>query len=293
MLQTDFVYDDSTEIPAQLLESEKMASLGKLLTGVAHEMHNPMNFIYGNLGYADRYTQDLMALLALYRNAYPEPTAEIAEQTAKMDLDFVLEDLPKVQASMQMGADRLKEILQSLRLVSHAESSSEQSTDLEACLDSTLVILNHRVKGEGDRPMIQVEKTYGQLPAIMGNTGRLNQALLNLLSNAIDALETRWLDCQKNGILFEPDLQIKTQFDQRDSVAIITIEDNGCGMSAETREKMLLPFFTTKAPEKGTGIGLAITQQIIVQEHQGELNCQSTIGQGTTFTVRLPISSSI
>jgi signal transduction histidine kinase len=291
--QTDSQADSQAEgISAQLIEIEKMASLGKLLTGVAHEIHNPMNFIYGNLGYADRYTQNLMVLLALYRKAYPEPTPEIAEQMATMDLDFVLEDLPKVQASMQMGADRLKEILQSLRLVSHSEGNGEQSTDLEACLESTLVILNHRIKPIGDRPMIQIEKAYGQLPPILCNTGRINQALMNLVSNAIDAVEKRWIDRQSNGDRFEPCIQITTHFEthlnQEDSVAI-TIHDNGCGMSDETKQQMLVPFFTTKAPTQGTGIGLAITQQIVVQEHGGDLDCHSTIGQGTTFTLRLPI----
>ncbi len=282
-------------ISAQLIEVEKMASLGKLLTGVAHEIHNPMNFIYGNLGYADRYTQDLMVLLALYRKAYPEPTPEIAEQMANMDLDFVLEDLPKIQASMQMGADRLKEILQSLRLVSHSEGHGEQSTDLEACLESTLVILNHRIKPMVDRPMIKIEKAYGQLPPILCNTGRLNQALMNLLSNAIDAVEKRWIDRQNNGDRFEPCIRITTHFEtrlnQEDSVSI-TIQDNGCGMSDETKQQMLVPFFTTKAPTQGTGIGLSITQQIIVQERGGDLDCRSAIGQGTTFTLRLPIERS-
>jgi signal transduction histidine kinase len=278
----------SGSVSAQLIETEKMASLGKLLTGVAHEIHNPMNFIYGNLGYADRYTQDLMALLALYRKAYPEPTSEIAEQITQMDLDFVLEDLPKVQASMQMGADRLKEILQSLRLVSHSESHGKQSTDLEACLDSTLVILNHRMKAVGDRPRIQIEKEYGQLPPILGNTGRINQALMNLLSNAIDALDMRWLAGQDNGDGFEPCIRIKTHFSQKDSVSV-TIQDNGCGMSDETQQQMLVPFFTTKAAMQGTGIGLSITQQIIAQEHGGDLDCHSAIGQGTTFIIRLPV----
>ncbi len=276
------------EISAQLIEIEKMASLGKLLTGVAHEIHNPMNFIYGNLGYADRYTQDLMVLLNLYRKAYPEPTPEIAEQMTKMDLDFVLEDLPKIQASMQMGADRLKEILQSLRLVSHSEGNGEQSTDLEACLESTLVILNHRMKAVGDRPMIQIEKAYGQLPPILCNTGRMNQALMNLLSNAIDALDQRWIESQETGAGFEPLIRITTHVNSDDSISI-TIQDNGCGMSDETQKQMLMPFFTTKAPTQGTGIGLSITQQIIVQEHGGELVCRSAIGQGTAFTLRLPM----
>jgi signal transduction histidine kinase len=279
----------SGSVSAQLIETEKMASLGKLLTGVAHEIHNPMNFIYGNLGYADRYTQDLMALLALYRKAYPEPTPEIAEQITQMDLDFVLEDLPKVQASMQMGADRLKEILQSLRLVSHSEGQGEQSTDLEACLDSTLVILNHRMKAVGDRPRIQIEKEYGQLPPVLGNTGRLNQALMNLLSNAIDAVEMRWMDGQNHEERFEPCIRIKTHWDGESSLSV-TIDDNGCGMSAETQQQMLVPFFTTKAPTQGTGIGLSITQQIITLEHGGELTCRSAIGQGTTFSIRLPFS---
>lgn len=299
MLQADFDDDpfpaptqsapQAEEVSAQLIEIEKMASLGRLLTGVAHEIHNPMNFIYGNLGYADRYTQDLMVLLDLYRKAYPEPTPEIAEQMAKMDLDFVVEDLPKIQASMQMGADRLKVILQSLRLVSHSEVNGEQSTNVADCLESTLLILNHRMKAVGDRPMIQIEKDYGELPPILCNTGRINQSLMNLLSNAIDALDKRWDDCQNEGTSFDPTIRIKTYFEQsddQDSVHI-SIADNGCGMNDKTQKQMLVPFFTTKAPTQGTGIGLSITQQII-QEHGGDLDCRSAIGQGTTFMLRLP-----
>ena len=280
------------------LQIEKMAGLGALITGVAHEINNPVNFIHGNLNYADRYLQELIRLIGLYRQAFPEGTPEIQHQIEQMDLEFVLEDFPKIQASMQLGANRIYEIVQSLRTFSHTDEQNYQRFNLHEGIDSTLTILHHRLKGNGDRPAIQVEKQYGDLPAIECYAGRLNQVMMNLLSNAIDAIETQIQEPFSQEPFsptkppdWQPKITITTQREV-DQIAVV-IQDNGCGMTPEVAAQIFKPFFTTKGVRQGSGLGLSICDRIITQDHGGQIECQSQLGEGTYFKFWVPVEQKV
>ncbi len=281
-----------------LLRTEKMASLGEIVTGVAHEINNPVNFIYGNLGYADRYMQDLLKLVSLYRQFFPETAPdmpmEISQQIQQMDLDFVVEDFPKIQASMQLGSSRIYEIVQSLRTFSHNDDGQYQPLDLHEGIDSTLVILNNRIKGTGDRPAITLEKHFSDLPPIECYPGRINQVVMNLLSNAIDAIEMQLTSPLRSTkpTDWEPRITIETTSQPDHNWITLTVRDNGCGITLPVQAQMFTPFFTTKVVNQGTGLGLAICQKIIVDDHQGQLDCESNLEDGTVFTIRLPIVQS-
>lgn len=273
---------------AQLVQSEKMSSLGQLVAGVAHEINNPVSFIYGNLVHAGGYTQDLLGLIQLYQKQYPVPSLDIQSEIEAMDLDFLIEDLPKLLDSMKIGAERICEIVSSLRNFSRIAEAERKAVDIHEGLDSTLVILRNRLKAQGDNPGIQIIKDYGNLPKVECYAGQLNQVFMNLLTNAIDAIDeqTRTLEqIQAN----PSTIRVRTELLNDHQVAI-RIVDNGPGMTEQVKARLFDPFFTTKPVGTGTGLGLSISYQIVVERHGGQLLCFSELGQGTEFIIQIPLS---
>ncbi len=282
-------YHELQQTQSQLIQSEKMSSLGQLVAGVAHEINNPVNFIYGNLAHANDYLNDLISLLEQYKAAYPHPTPELAETIEAIDLDFLLSDLPKLFASMRVGADRIKEIVKSLRTFSRLDEADMKAVDLHESLESTLMILQNRLKAKSDRPAIQVVQNYSPLPKIDCYAGQLNQVFMNLISNAIDAMEERHKQRPPEELEADPGcLWITTAV--VDNQARITIRDNGTGIPADKLGRIFDPFYTTKAVGKGTGLGLSISYQIVTEKHRGRLYCASQLGQGTEFVIEIPLS---
>lgn len=272
----------------QLVQNEKMSSLGQLVAGVAHEINNPINFIYGNLQPASNYMQDLLALVEQYQAHVPNPPAPVQECIEEIDLAFLQSDLPQLIESMKLGADRIRQIVLSLRNFSRLDESAIKSVNIHEGIDSTLLILQHRLKQhDAARPPIQIVKTYGDLPLVECYASQLNQVFMNLLSNAIDALE----DQPHRDHLVAPAIQIKTNRVNEDWVAI-HIADNGPGIPEHLRDRVFDAFFTTKTIGKGTGLGLSISQQIIIDRHQGRMRCHSAPGQGTEFIIELPVRQS-
>jgi PAS domain S-box-containing protein len=277
---------------SQLIQTEKMSSLGRLVAGVAHEINNPVNFIYGNLSHAKVYVQELLKLVQLYQAEYPEPAAAIVETMEDMDFEFLIDDLPKLMASMEVGADRIREIVRSLRNFSRLDEAEKKFVDLHAGIDSTLMMLQNRLKSQHERPEIEVVKEYGELPQIECRAGQLNQVFMNILTNAIDALEERDSKRSIEEITLCPSrITIVTEVKQQDAAvfAVIRIADNGLGMKEQVKEHLFEPFFTTKPVGKGTGLGLAISYQIVIEKHRGNLHCFSQEGAGTEFAIEIPI----
>lgn len=272
---------------AQLVQSEKMSSLGQLVAGVAHEINNPVSFIFGNISYAKNYTNELLKILELYRSAYPEPTAEIEAELQESDLDFIKEDLPRLLASMEVGANRIQEIVKSLRTFSRLDEADFKVVNLHEGIDSTLMLLAHRLKPQGDSRGISVIKEYGNLPPVECYSGQLNQVFMNLLSNAIDALEES-ASAFESGTAPIGTIKLRTELIEGDRVRI-AIADSGAGISESVQQRLFDPFFTTKPVGKGTGLGLAISYEIVVKKHQGELLCKSQLGSGTEFAIEIPL----
>ncbi|MBW4519248.1 MAG: amino acid permease [Scytolyngbya sp. HA4215-MV1] len=280
---------------AQLVQSEKMSSLGQLVAGVAHEINNPVNFIHGNLTHANLYIQDLLELLYLYQTEYPQPSDEIAAEADRIDLDFLIEDLPKLLASMKVGADRIRDIVRSLRTFSRIDQVEQKAVDLHEGIDSTLMILGNRLKSRPGNADIQIIKDYGEIPPVECYAGQINQVFMNILVNAIDAIEevgvaseVTTTESAASQSDHAPAIHIRTTVNGSDFVQI-SIIDNGPGMPEKVRSQLFNPFFTTKPSGKGTGLGLSISYQIVVEKHGGSLRCVSEPGQGTEFQIELPI----
>ncbi len=283
------------EAQTQLIQSEKMSSLGQLVAGIAHEINNPVNFIYGNLSHALGYTQDLLDLLNLYMAHYPQPDKEIKVKADSVDIDFLMEDLPKIMSSMQVGAERIRSIVLSLRNFSRLDEAQMKPVDLHEGIDNTLLILQHRLKRYSDFPGIEIIKNYEKLPLVECYAGQLNQVFMNILSNAIDALEMnkgKWGWESGDIDIFTPlTIRIDTTKNEEKNSIFIRFADNGPGMTEEVKKKMFDPFFTTKPVGKGTGLGLAISYQII-QKHSGVMDCISEPGKGTEFWIEIPMYQS-
>jgi signal transduction histidine kinase len=273
----------------QMIQTEKMSALGQMVAGVAHEINNPVNFIHGNLEHIKTYAGDLLYLVQTYQQYLPNPPQTIQELIQAIDLTFLSEDLPNILRSMEVGTDRIREIVLSLRNFSRLDEAEFKAVDLHEGIDNTLMILRHRFQATADRPAIQVIKEYGTLPKIECYAGQLNQVFLNLLSNAIDALEEAnqkltftEIDADRNTIW------IHTAVETGDRVKV-TISDNGNGIAEKVRSHLFDPFFTTKPVGKGTGLGLSISYQIVTEKHKGKLWCDSIIGEGTKFCLEIPV----
>ncbi len=277
------------ETQSQLIQTEKMSSLGQLVAGVAHEINNPVNFIYGNLSHANDYIQQLLELLDLYKLHYPHPHDQIHSLIEVIDLDFLVEDLPKTISSMQIGTDRIRSIVLSLRNFSRLDEAENKPVNIHEGIDNTLLILQHRIKASANLTSVEIIKNYGDLPRIECFAGQMNQVFMNILSNAIDALEESRIVMKIQNSLPQPTIWISTQISTDQSHLLIRFADNGMGMKKEVQKRIFDPFFTTKSVGKGTGLGLAISYQIVVEKHGGSMECISEIRKGTEFLIEIPL----
>jgi signal transduction histidine kinase len=277
-----------------------MSSLGQLVAGIAHEINNPVNFIYGNLNHANEYIADLLHLVELYQQHHPSPAAAIQTEIAAIDLEFLMNDLPKLLNSMKVGADRIQQIVLSLRNFSRMDEAEVKAVNLHDGIESTLLILQSRLKAKQDFAAVEVVKEYAALPLVGCFAGQLNQVFMNILANAIDALEEKQgqtTDGRQQegeghlsggiGHAFAPTIWISTALISPDRVAI-RIRDNGTGMTERVCKHLFDPFFTTKPVGRGTGLGLSISYQIVTERHRGTLTCHSTLGGGSEFVIEIP-----
>jgi len=272
-------------VQIKLIQQEKMSALGQLVAGIAHEINNPVNFIYGNVEHATDYTHELLELVSLYDQHYPEPVAEIQQKIEDIDLDFLSKDLPKLLESMQLGTERIRSIVLSLRIFSRLDEAEVKDVDIHEGIDSTLLILNSRIKALSNDSEIKIAREYSPLPKVKCYPGQLNQVFMNILSNAIDALDEESLISKSSNWM--PEIRVRTELLEDDQVRI-HIYDNGPGIPAAIQTKIFDPFFTTKAIGKGTGLGMSISHGIITDKHHGSITCRSMVPKGTQFTITIP-----
>jgi signal transduction histidine kinase len=282
---------DLKQSQMQLVQSEKLSSLGQLVAGIAHEINNPVSFIYGNLQPGNQYIQDLLDLIALYQQEY-EPSDAIAKKSKQIELDYLIEDLPRLWQSLRVGADRIRDIVLSLRTFSRTDEAELKAVNLQDGIDSTLMILRNRWKTQDFRPAVEIIKQYEEVPLVECYAGQMNQVFMNILVNAIDALDERdekrtFSECEEKPSTIWIGTTVIDQWVQ------ITIADNGTGMSEATQKQLFDPFYTTKPIGKGTGLGMSISHQIITERHQGELYCESTLGEGSKFVIKIPLRQAI
>ena len=281
---------DLQKAQVQLVQKEKMSTLGQLVAGVAHEINNPINFIAANLNHAEKYIEDLLDHLHLYQENFPDPGHEIETHAEEIDLDFVQEDLPSLVASMQTGTERINQISVSLRIFSRSDTTAKVAVNIHEGIDSTLMILKHRIKANENRPAIEIIKKYGKLPLVECYAGQLNQVFMNLISNAIDAFDEYSQSYSYAELELNPNtIIISTGFNDKEQQILIRILDNGPGMLPEAKAHLFEPLFTTKPLGKGTGLGLSISHQIVVEKHGGQLTCNSVPGKGVEFVIALPL----
>ncbi|MBD2339697.1 response regulator [Calothrix sp. FACHB-156] len=260
----------------QLVQTEKMSSLGRMVAGLAHEINNPINFMQGNFKYLDNHIQSLVALIQAYQQEYPQFNAVIEEKASDINLEFILEDLPKILTSMKIGSERISEMILSLRNFARLDQAGSKKVNIHEGIESTLLLLKHRIRQD-----IQIVKDYSNIPLVECYPAELNQVFMNVLNNAIDAVLEQHNKAQEKQII------IKTKITELATVKI-TISDNGIGIKPEIQAKIFDPFFTTKPVNKGTGLGLSISYQII-EEHQGKISLKSELGHGTEFVIEIPV----
>ncbi|MBD2202191.1 response regulator [Calothrix sp. FACHB-1219] len=276
----------------QLIQSEKMSSLGQMVAGIAHEINNPINFIYGNINYVNEYTNNLLTIINIYQQIYPDNHPELAAIAEAIDLNFIIDDLQKLLPSMKVGAERISNIVLSLRNFSRMDEAEFKAVDIHEGIESTLMILQYRLNDKPEQPAIEVIRDYGKLPLVECYAGQLNQVFMNILLNAIDALEANnnQPESQQKKANSQQ-IKIRTFLDNSQQITI-AIADNGLGIPEEVKNRIFDPFFTTKAVGQGTGLGLAISYQIITQKHGGTLECNSTPGEGSEFIIKIPVQQS-
>ncbi|MBW4513758.1 MAG: sensor histidine kinase [Timaviella obliquedivisa GSE-PSE-MK23-08B] len=283
--------NDLQRTQSQLIQSEKMSSLGQLVAGIAHEINNPVSFVYGNINHVEAYFHSLLSLIGHYQTYYPNPELIITKTIAAIELDFLRDDLPKLLESMRRGTERIKKIVLSLRNFARMDESEFKAVDLHEGIESTLMILENRLKAQAHRSTIEIIREYEHLPLVECYAGQMNQVFVNILVNAIDAFDEQRQDV---------DLLENSQSDRQNFIRIITsmtdaqyatirFVDNGLGIAEADQKRLFDPFFTTKPVGKGTGMGLAIAYQTVTERHRGTLECLSSVGQGAEFIIRIPL----
>ena len=274
----------------QQIQNEKMVALGQLVAGLAHEINNPISFIYGNLQYAGQYVEDLVNIIEVYQQEYPKPTPKVQQIAKNVDLNFIIKDLQNLISAMYRGSDRIREIVLALQHFSRHDEAEMKRVNIHEDIENTLVMLQHRLREAADRPAILIVKDYGNLPLVTCYASELNQVFMHLLNNAIDAIEegVRNQSSTPDSRLPTPQIRIHTEVTDLNLVKI-AIADNGIGIEESLRSRLFDPFFTTKPVGKGSGLGLSISYQIIVQKHRGNISCTSSAGKGAEFAIEIPV----